>query len=136
MDQFLGGRSMIEDARIGLFENHHTTTLDAWVCGIHSGRNEIGAGDICNEASSLIDIEQGLFAALPFRNAYFPAQHARINTDVGNGFSQDEGTAPRLSIITWLWWSGQAHIVLRLLRDRKSTRLNSSHLGISYAVFC
>src|SRR5947199_7954070 len=24
----------------------------------------------------------------------------------------------------------------RLLQDRKSTRLNSSHLGISYAVFC
>src|SRR5258705_10291643 len=24
----------------------------------------------------------------------------------------------------------------RMLRDRKSTRLNSSHLGISYAVFC
>src|SRR5205814_10088701 len=24
----------------------------------------------------------------------------------------------------------------RSLRDRKSTRLNSSHLGISYAVFC
>src|SRR5258705_8254241 len=24
----------------------------------------------------------------------------------------------------------------RPLRDRKSTRLNSSHLGISYAVFC
>src|SRR5947199_7140155 len=27
-------------------------------------------------------------------------------------------------------------VVPRLLRDRKSTRLNSSHLGISYAVFC
>src|SRR3989454_2577876 len=27
-------------------------------------------------------------------------------------------------------------IVLRLNRDRKSTRLNSSHLVISYAVFC
>src|SRR3712207_8003630 len=25
---------------------------------------------------------------------------------------------------------------LRLLRDRKSTRLNSSHANISYAVFC
>src|SRR5262245_65237737 len=25
---------------------------------------------------------------------------------------------------------------LRPIRDRKSTRLNSSHLGISYAVFC
>src|SRR5262245_63026221 len=24
----------------------------------------------------------------------------------------------------------------RLMEDRKSTRLNSSHLGISYAVFC
>src|SRR5205814_5108612 len=30
------------------------------------------------------------------------------------------------------WWNdGQ-----RRRRDRKSTRLNSSHLGISYAVFC
>src|SRR3712207_7244786 len=31
-----------------------------------------------------------------------------------------------------------AHRVLRLLRreDRKSTRLNSSHANISYAVFC
>src|SRR5437899_8111411 len=26
--------------------------------------------------------------------------------------------------------------IQRKLRDRKSTRLNSSHLGISYAVFC
>src|SRR5258705_8309832 len=26
--------------------------------------------------------------------------------------------------------------VMNLGRDRKSTRLNSSHLGISYAVFC
>src|SRR5437899_4058025 len=25
---------------------------------------------------------------------------------------------------------------VRICRDRKSTRLNSSHLGISYAVFC
>src|SRR5262245_63949355 len=28
------------------------------------------------------------------------------------------------------------HEQLILLEDRKSTRLNSSHLGISYAVFC
>src|SRR5258705_7368634 len=27
-------------------------------------------------------------------------------------------------------------LFLELLGDRKSTRLNSSHLGISYAVFC
>src|SRR5690349_23696778 len=28
------------------------------------------------------------------------------------------------------------HVVRRLARDRKSTRLNSSHVEISYAVFC
>src|SRR5947199_7606153 len=28
------------------------------------------------------------------------------------------------------------HFVIELKRDRKSTRLNSSHLGISYTVFC
>src|SRR5262245_50087701 len=28
------------------------------------------------------------------------------------------------------------HVARHGLRDRKSTRLNSSHLGISYAVFC
>src|ERR1039458_10514899 len=37
-------------------------------------------------------------------------------------------------------WSGDGplrrHHRPRTKRDRKSTRLNSSHLGISYAVFC
>src|SRR5882724_8160351 len=28
------------------------------------------------------------------------------------------------------------HVLRAARRDRKSTRLNSSHLGISYAVFC
>src|SRR5437899_9602263 len=31
---------------------------------------------------------------------------------------------------------GRRPLVLAFGRDRKSTRLNSSHLGISYAVFC
>src|SRR5256885_13977947 len=34
------------------------------------------------------------------------------------------------------WHCRQAPQVLRQKRDRKSTRLNSSHLVISYAVFC
>src|SRR5437899_8770784 len=33
-------------------------------------------------------------------------------------------------------WNKRDHPRERLDRDRKSTRLNSSHLGISYAVFC
>src|SRR5262245_66681520 len=35
-----------------------------------------------------------------------------------------------LGVLLWLG------LYLRDRRDRKSTRLNSSHLGISYAVFC
>src|SRR5256885_8431940 len=31
---------------------------------------------------------------------------------------------------------GRPAVAFRILRDRKSTRLNSSHLVISYAVFC
>src|SRR5471030_3365333 len=31
------------------------------------------------------------------------------------------------------WWLAPD---IRRMQDRKSTRLNSSHLGISYAVFC
>src|SRR5437899_6523605 len=37
------------------------------------------------------------------------------------------GTSPYIGIPAF---------VSRIFRDRKSTRLNSSHLGISYAVFC
>src|SRR5258708_15038542 len=33
-------------------------------------------------------------------------------------------------------WKGGAHTQLAMERDRKSTRLNSSHQIISYAVFC
>src|SRR5436853_3608953 len=33
-------------------------------------------------------------------------------------------------------WRGLPYLLEILLQDRKSTRLNSSHLGISYAVFC
>src|SRR5438445_6331691 len=32
--------------------------------------------------------------------------------------------------------SPHAHAVIRSIEDRKSTRLNSSHANISYAVFC
>src|SRR5258705_807469 len=35
------------------------------------------------------------------------------------------------------WWSGGAGCrTLAAVRDRKSTRLNSRHLGISYGGFC
>src|SRR5437899_8738353 len=40
---------------------------------------------------------------------------------------------PRVS--RWPLPAGSSYTQFRL-KDRKSTRLNSSHLGISYAVFC
>src|SRR5437870_11294926 len=33
-------------------------------------------------------------------------------------------------------WSDLLSLILKFRRDRKSTRLNSSHVAISYAVFC
>src|SRR5205814_9374956 len=44
-----------------------------------------------------------------------------------------DGYALMASVKTF---AGQPAATLPLMRDRKSTRLNSSHLGISYAVFC
>src|SRR5439155_6817 len=40
--------------------------------------------------------------------------------------------APSQLLLAW----GGAVLLTALLRDRKSTRLNSSHVAISYAVFC
>src|SRR3712207_8999438 len=39
-----------------------------------------------------------------------------------------------LIIVYYSWWV--EHGLRNLSRDRKSTRLNSSHANISYAVFC
>src|SRR3712207_2105766 len=33
-------------------------------------------------------------------------------------------------------WTARQHTVMAIMIDRKSTRLNSSHANISYAVFC
>src|SRR5205807_9857267 len=44
-----------------------------------------------------------------------------------------------IGALWFLWWIARPdlrHPYGRLRRDRKSTRLNSSHLVISYAVFC
>src|SRR5688500_19865899 len=50
-----------------------------------------------------------------------------------NAQTEDGPDGPRLSA-TWTW-AGE-RIQEATVRDRKSTRLNSSHLVISYAVFC
>src|SRR5205814_6080114 len=51
------------------------------------------------------------------------------------GERRDRGVAPRHRLRDREKIAG-AHLALMPRGDRKSTRLNSSHLGISYAVFC
>src|SRR5436305_7939812 len=73
-----------------------------------------------------------LHDALPIsqhRPAGEPARAAARRPRGGNGFISSLGFAGR---------SRRAHPLLELARaqDRKSTRLNSSHVRISYAVFC
>src|SRR2546426_8313988 len=58
-----------------------------------------------------------------FRSLRQPGQSARQRTAAG-GLERRHATRPR------------RHHRARRCQDRKSTRLNSSHLVISYAVFC
>src|SRR5262245_63888050 len=69
----------------------------------------------------------------PPRSTLFPYttlfRSLQVREQVGHlGFAVDAVVAARGAV-------GHAH-AHRHLGDRKSTRLNSSHLGISYAVFC
>src|SRR5688500_19555922 len=79
------------------------------------------------------------------RYAYHLALHSfptRRSSDLGGGTGWCGGTASNTRVALGLrrsmetdgvaWWVPY----LDLRRDRKSTRLNSSHLVISYAVFC
>src|SRR5437773_6377361 len=49
---------------------------------------------------------------------------------------QAERQAPVVTVLTSDLWQEQEAPARDLVVDRKSTRLNSSHITISYAVFC
>src|SRR3712207_8901425 len=53
-----------------------------------------------------------------------------------NSASTPPRAASRPISIAWPRWSVCTTVRSRRLSDRKSTRLNSSHANISYAVFC
>src|SRR5438045_7022049 len=55
-------------------------------------------------------------------------ENGNLRLGATNATSSSLGSGQHRRRISSAWESGQ--------RDRKSTRLNSSHLGISYAVFC
>src|SRR5690242_21351478 len=47
-----------------------------------------------------------------------------------------QGDPTRTDFIATTWESKDERAMRFTLKDRKSTRLNSSHMSISYAVFC
>src|SRR5262245_63554952 len=86
----------------------------------------------CHVPSTTVIYTLSLHDALPISGSHEDVRaRAEIAFLVDDGL--DRRRAERAAIA--------AHVdlvtkVVGLLRDRKSTRLNSSHLGISYAVFC
>src|SRR5690606_41345372 len=66
--------------------------------------------------------------------ADLPPFPARRSSDLTISCCSGTGASSRLEVSTWRRSSGLS--VPRNVTDRKSTRLNSSHVKISYAVFC
>src|SRR5258705_3425547 len=70
----------------------------------------------------------------PPRSTLFPYTTLFRSLDRVLGGEDEEGLGQRVARVP------EGHLTLlhgfEQERDRKSTRLNSSHLGISYAVFC
>src|SRR5690606_41922518 len=56
------------------------------------------------------------------------------NVSPGQGLEQDGG--PSVLIVARRGTSVREEVLIMTRRDRKSTRLNSSHVRRSYAVFC
>src|SRR5437899_6511620 len=70
----------------------------------------------------------------PEAAAELAVERAMSGAAGANETGRRDGGAP--PAILRLRVRGQAGLCQRHNQDRKSTRLNSSHLGISYAVFC
>src|SRR5699024_11802185 len=79
------------------------------------------------QCTVVADIE--LFGAFVFRFRLIVAAHTCAGSAADLGDAQVQGTLAAFPSLA----GGDDHAGVR---DRKSTRLNSSHVSISYAVFC
>src|SRR5258707_2019794 len=85
--------------------------------------------EAAERTSVVVELHDAEVARLELLNEALDPIFADVPTEVDlfdRGISR--GETPRL------WLDAVAHVVMS--RDRKSTRLNSSHANISYAVFC
>src|SRR5205814_9408226 len=74
-----------------------------------------------------------LHDALPISATAFPCGSSTAPVARTTGAAASRSRAGACSICATAWPRTSR---ISCARDRKSTRLNSSHLGISYAVFC
>src|SRR5438874_11219152 len=72
----------------------------------------------------------------PPRSTLFPYTTLFRSERVGRSLEYAISTGQSSGPIARTGVADEAEVGLRIPRDRKSTRLNSSHVEISYAVFC
>src|ERR1035441_3370404 len=105
-----------------------------------------------SRGATTMNMRLAILAAMAFALATGPARAEKPLKDysfirgVNYGMTADQailerdlGYAKRLNLNStriWLNVGGYERDPQGYITDRKSTRLNSSHLGISYAVFC
>src|SRR5438045_4407097 len=69
-------------------------------------------------------------------NSVYEVKSNKLQTVNGSESSADTANYPSVQAVRNAFDSINGFIKTDGTTDRKSTRLNSSHLGISYAVFC
>ena len=57
VDELFGGGSAVEGAFVGVFEDDDATALDARVVRVDGGGDEVGEGDVGDEAAALVDLQ-------------------------------------------------------------------------------
>src|SRR5262245_63633683 len=84
-----------------------------------------------NDLNSLgLAMRDMLDAHEPYPLTAWSSQFERIREDLDAALKLEASVSPTTRT------EDQRRFLNQALSDRKSTRLNSSHLGISYAVFC
>src|SRR3712207_7193844 len=73
-----------------------------------------------------------------FRSVRAAKAGRRLSDYLSRNFSREENKALRVTPepLMFSFEGADQAIIVRQYEDRKSTRLNSSHANISYAVFC
>src|SRR5262245_35372017 len=107
------------------------TALSAWLIG-----DVINQAYVNRNLQGIITV--GIITVALFATKGFATYgHSVMLLRIGNRIIADNQRAVFAKLLNeGLGFYSDRHSTEFIARDRKSTRLNSSHLGISYAVFC